>query len=113
MNQDIILKEMEGYLVVLITAPVDKGEELANFIVEKKLGACVNLVPQVSSTYWWKGKVERDREVLLIVKTSAGKFRELKEKVKEVHPYTVPEIIALPIVAGNEDYLRWIGESLE
>ena len=104
---------MEGYLVVLITVPVDRGEELADFIVENKLGACVNLVPEVRSTYWWKGNVERDREALLVVKTSAGKFRELKEKVKEVHPYTVPEIIALPIVAGNEDYLKWIEESLE
>ena len=104
---------MEGYLVVLITVPVDRGEELADFIVENKLGACVNLVPEVRSTYWWKGKVERDNEALLVVKTSAGKFRELKKKVKEVHPYTVPEIIALPIVAGNEDYLKWIEESLE
>ena len=104
---------MEGYLVVLITVPVDRGEELADFIVENKLGACVNLVPEVRSTYWWKGNVERDREALLVVKTSAGKFRELKKKVKEVHPYTVPEIIALPIVAGNEDYLKWIEESLE
>ena len=104
---------MEGYLVVLITVPVEKGEELADFIVEKKLGACVNLIPEVRSTYWWKGNIERDRESLLVIKTSMKKFGELKRKVKEVHPYTVPEIIALPIVAGNEDYLRWIEESLE
>ena len=104
---------MEGYLVVLITVPSDRGEELANLIVEEKLGACVNLVPEVRSTYWWKGKVERDRESLLVIKTSMGKFGKLKERVKEIHPYTVPEIIALPIVAGNEDYLRWIEESLE
>ena len=104
---------MEGYLVVLITVPVDKGEGLADFIVENKLGACVNLIPEVSSTYWWKGKIEKDKESLLVIKTSMKKFGELKSKVKEVHPYTVPEIIALPIVAGNEDYLRWIEESLE
>ena len=104
---------MVGYLVVFITVPVDKGEEIADFIVKNKLGACVNLVGEVRSTYWWKGKVERDRESLLVIKTSMGKFRELKEKVKEVHPYTIPEIIALPIVAGNEDYLKWIEESLE
>jgi len=103
---------MEGYLVVLITTPVDKGEEIANFIVENKLGACVNIVPEVSSVYWWKGNIERDREALLVVKTSMERFGELLRKVKEVHPYTVPEIIALPIAMGNEDYLKWIEDSL-
>jgi periplasmic divalent cation tolerance protein len=104
---------MKGYLVVLITAPVDKGEEIAEYIIENKLGACVNIVREVSSIYWWKGKVERDKESLLVVKTSSERFGHLLEGVKKVHPYTVPEIIALPIVAGNEDYLRWIEESLE
>ncbi len=99
--------------MVLITVPTDRGEELASFIVENKLGACVNVVPEVSSIYWWKGEIERDRESLLVVKTSAERFGELMKKVKEVHPYTVPEIVALPIVAGNPDYLRWIEESLE
>jgi len=103
---------MKGYLVVFITAPVDKGEELASFIIDSKLGACVNLVKEVDSTYWWKGKVEKDKECLLIVKTSGERFGRLLEEVKKKHPYTVPEIIALPIVAGNEDYLNWIEESL-
>lgn len=104
---------MNGYYVVLITVPVDKGEELANFIVENKLGACVNVVPEVKSVYWWKGNIEKDKEALLVVKTSSEKFKELLEKVKGVHPYTVPEIIALPIVAGNPDYLNWIEDSLK
>lgn len=104
---------MNGYYVVLITAPVDKGEELANFIIESKLGACVNVVKEVNSIYWWKGNIERDKESLLIVKTSASKFKELVERVKEKHPYTVPEIIALPIVGGNPDYLSWIDDSLK
>jgi periplasmic divalent cation tolerance protein len=104
---------MNGYIVVLITVPPEKAEELAGEIISGKLGACVNIVPEVNSIYWWKGKIERDKESLLVVKTSAEKFRELKERVKNLHPYTVPEIIALPIVAGNEDYLEWIEESLE
>lgn len=104
---------MNGYFVVFITVPVDKGEELASFIIENKLGACVNVVREVSSIYWWKGNIERDKESLLIVKTSAYKFNELIEKVKEKHPYTVPEIIALPIVGGNLDYLNWIDDSLK
>ena len=103
---------MKGYLVVLITAPQDKGQELADFIINSKLGACVNLVSEVDSIYWWKGNVEKDKECLLIVKTSAERFGRLLEEVKSRHPYTVPEIIALPIIAGNEDYLKWIEESL-
>ena len=104
---------MNGYYVVLITTPVEKGEEIANFIIENKLGACVNIVREVSSIYWWKGNVERDKESLLVVKTSVSKFEELIGKVKEIHPYTVPEIIALPIVGGNPDYLAWIDDSLK
>ncbi len=101
------------HAVVLITAPVEKGEEIANFIIENRLGACVNVVPKVNSTYWWKGKVERDEEALLVVKTSLKNFGRLKERVKEIHPYSVPEIIALPIIEGNEEYLGWIDESLK
>jgi periplasmic divalent cation tolerance protein len=100
------------YVVVLITTPTDKGLELANHIVENKLGACVNVVPEVNSIYWWKGNIERDRESLLVIKTSVQKLEELIKEVKKVHPYTVPEIIALPILGGNEDYLRWIDDSL-
>ena len=103
---------MKGYLMVFITTPVDKGEEIANLIIENKLGACVNVVREVSSVYWWKGNIEKDKEALLVVKTSFSKFGDLKEKVKDIHPYTVPEIVALPIVGGNEDYLNWIDESL-
>ncbi len=103
---------MEGYCVVLITAPTQEGEKIAQEIVSRKLGACVNVVQEVSSIYWWKGNIERDKESLLVVKTSVGKLRELIDSVKELHSYTVPEIVALPIVAGNEDYLKWIEESL-
>ncbi len=101
------------YCVVFITAPVEKAKEIATFIVENKLGACVNVVKEVNSLYWWEGKMEDDKEGLLIVKTTFQKFPELKEKVKKVHPYCVPEIVALPIVAGNEEYLKWVDESLQ
>ncbi|MCS7232878.1 MAG: divalent-cation tolerance protein CutA [Synergistetes bacterium] len=101
---------MEGYYVIFITVPKDKSQEVADFIVREKLGACVNIVEEVNSIYWWKGKIEKDKESLLIVKARAARFKELLYKVKAIHPYTVPEIIALPIVAGNPDYLRWIEE---
>ena len=103
---------MEGYIVVFITAPKDKGIEIARSIVEKRMGACVNIVAQVNSIYWWKGNIEEDEESLLIVKTTAEKFGELKDFVKGIHPYTVPEIIALPILSGNEEYLRWMDENI-
>jgi len=101
-----------AYRVILITTPTDKGEELARFLVENKLAACVNVVNRVKSIYWWQGKIEEDSESLLIVKTSEDKVDELITKVKQVHPYTVPEIIALEIKEGNPDYLKWIDESL-
>lgn len=103
---------MDRYYVVFITAPKDRALEIAETIVYGKLGACVNIVEEVSSIYWWKGSVERDKESLLIVKTTLSKFEELILKVKSIHPYTVPEIIALPIVSGNPDYLKWIEESV-
>ncbi len=102
-----------GYVVVLITAPVEKASEIATFLVEKELAACVNVIEQVHSTYWWMGKIENDAESLLIAKTKSELFKKLVEEVKKVHPYEVPEIIALPVVDGNEDYLRWIDESLK
>jgi len=104
---------MKGYCVIFITTPAGEGERIASLIVEKKLGACVNVVKDISSLYWWKGNIEKDSESLLVVKTSLEKLPQLTEEVKKVHPYTVPEIIALPIIGGNEDYLNWIDESLK
>jgi Uncharacterized protein involved in tolerance to divalent cations len=85
---------------------------LAKLLVEKKLAACVNVVKGLRSFYWWKGKIEEDDEELLIIKTSREAYGELEKQIKENHPYTVPEIIALPIILGNPDYLAWIDESL-
>ncbi|MCE4614309.1 MAG: divalent-cation tolerance protein CutA [Desulfurococcales archaeon] len=99
-------------IVVFITAPRDKAEELSRKLVEEKLAACVNIVNKVDSIYWWEGKVERDSESLLVLKTELGLLGKLAKKVKELHPYEVPEIIALPIIGGNPDYLKWISDSL-
>jgi len=105
---------MGEYIVVFITYPYDEGnkeKELARKLVENKLAACVNIVKEINSIYFWQGKIEDDRESLLIVKTKKSLFEELKNFVKENHPYCVPEIIAMPIILGNEDYLNWIDES--
>jgi len=82
-------------------------------VVEKKLAACANIVAGVDSIYRWKGKVERAREVLVVMKTTVGRLRELEREVKRMHSYDVPEFIVLPIVAGSREYLKWIAENTQ
>jgi periplasmic divalent cation tolerance protein len=99
------------HLVVFITAPDLKiGEEIAGGLLKQKLAACVNLTP-VHSTFNWEGKASQEDEVLLIVKTRADLFEDhLVPAVQALHPYEVPEIIALPVVMGSTSYLNWIEE---
>jgi len=101
------------HCVIFITCPnLEEGRGLARGLVEEKLAACVNVVHNLESIYWWQGKIESSAEVLLIVKTSQSKWEALQHWVKSHHSYTVPEIIALPILEGNLAYLAWIGESV-
>jgi periplasmic divalent cation tolerance protein len=101
-----------NYAIVLITTPKEKAKDIARFIVEEKLGACVNIVSKVESIYWWKGQIETSEESLLIVKTLKEKIVLLIEKVKAIHPYTIPEIISVDIETGIESYLKWIEDSI-
>ncbi|MEB2837100.1 MAG: divalent-cation tolerance protein CutA [Desulfurococcales archaeon] len=94
--------------VVLVTAPPSEAERLARALVERRLAACVNVVPGLRSVYWWEGRVEEAEESLLIIKTSGSALDSLLEAVKELHPYEVPEAIALPVEAGLGDYLEWV-----
>jgi periplasmic divalent cation tolerance protein len=98
------------FIVVLITVPsLEVGERIAASLLEKKLAACVNILPGVTSIYTWKGAVQKDQEQMLLVKTRAELFQErLVPAVEALHPYEVPEIIALPLVLGSPDYLDWI-----
>jgi len=80
-------------------------------VVEKKLAACANIVNGVESIYRWKGRVEREREVLVLMKTTVRRLRELEREVNRVHSYDVPEFIVLPIVAGSREYLKWVKEN--
>ena len=100
------------YIIVLITTPnQETSEMIANTLLEKKLVACVNLVGSILSFYTWEGEINRDEEMLLIVKSRAELFEsELIPAVQAVHPYDIPEIIALPIFMGSEDYLAWIDD---
>ncbi|MBT9171529.1 MAG: Divalent-cation tolerance protein CutA [Actinobacteria bacterium] len=101
---------MENIVVFVTTSSEDEAANIARALVEGRLAACVNIVRNLRSIYRWQGKVEDESEVLMIVKTQRSLFDTLCKKVKELHSYTVPEIIALPIVEGSEDYLKWLKE---
>ena len=96
-------------LVVLVTCPTRaSGRRLAEVLVSRRLAACVNLLPGVESTFCWKGKRERCRETLLLIKTTTTRFEALRRAVLRLHPYDVPEVIALPVGAGHAPYLEWV-----
>jgi len=104
---------MSGYLVVFVTCPtVASAKQLAKTLVHKRLAACVNIVPNVQSLFWWEGRVDQAREALLLIKTTTRRFASLRQAVRALHPYEVPEVIAIPIQRAHQPYLRWITESL-
>ncbi len=90
---------------------VHKAQQLATALVSGKLAACVNIIPSVWSVYHWQGTVEKAVENLLIIKTSEGRLDELMDRLRELHPYDLPEIIALPVETGLPEYLKWVVES--
>ena len=100
---------MTDALVVLVTTPSpDRAAEIARALVEERLAACGNVVPGLRSIYRWEGEVHDDAEALLVLKVPAARVRELSDRVVALHPYEVPEVIALPVEAGNARYLEWI-----
>lgn len=102
----------DEHLVVLCTAP-DRptARSLAEMLVNERLAACVNIVPELLSVYRWEGRAETDSELLLIIKTRRGRYAALEEHLRQQHPYELPEIIAVPITAGLAGYLNWIDSS--
>lgn len=104
---------MEEFLVVYVTVgSADEGERVARALVEERLAACVNRVGPVRSVYRWQGKIEQSEEELLIIKTKRDLFERLRTRVQELHSYSVPEILALPVLQGSEPYLKWLGQQL-
>jgi periplasmic divalent cation tolerance protein len=96
-------------IIVLVTAGSEvEAHKIAKLLVKEKKAACVNIVPGVDSLFRWKGKIDSARESLLLVKTRASVFSEIISLIKETHSYEVPEIIALPIISGSEEYLKWL-----
>lgn len=100
-------------MVVLCTAPSkEAAQKIADTLISKKLCACANIVSGVLSTFFWQGEVCSEEEVLLIIKTSGSLYEALEQTIKEIHPYDLPEIIALPIVAGSKECLEWVDKSV-
>jgi len=104
---------MTDALVVITTAETkEDAGRLAHLLVERELAACVQVLPQITSVYRWQGRVEQAAETLLLIKTTRAAFPRLEAAIKENHPYQTPEIIALPVEAGSNDYLDWLAASI-
>ncbi len=104
---------MQEFIVVYVTVgSAEEGKRLAHALVEERLAACVNRLASVQSVYRWQGKVEQSEEELLVIKTRRELFARLEKRVRVLHSYSVPEIIALPVIEGSEGYLAWLSEQV-
>jgi len=101
----------EKYIQILTTVEKKKdAEKIAKIIAEKRLAGCIQIIGPITSTYWWEGKLEKSKEYLLAIKTRKELYKEVEKEIKKVHPYKVPEIIAIPIIEGSEEYLKWLSK---
>ena len=107
------MKSAAGFVLVLVTAPDLKvARKLAQAALKVRLIACANILPRVESHYWWRGKIERSGEVLIVMKTTRAKLAALEKVVIANHPYDTPEFIVLSLAGGNTRYLQWLGDSI-
>jgi len=104
---------MSYVMVVVTTANREEAMKIANNLLQERLIACANIVGPVSSLFWWKEKIEEAEEFLVFMKTRGEHFEELSERVRALHSYEVPEVLALPIIKGLASYLEWLGASLQ
>jgi len=107
------LEQFADIVVFITTANAEEAQRIASLLLNERKAACINIVPRVSSRFWWQGKLESAEESLLIVKTKASVLDEIVSLVKEHHRYDVPEVIALPIIGGNQDYLEWMSKEVK
>lgn len=101
---------MEAVVILITASSIDEARKIGNTLMEERLIACVNIIPQVESIFYWQEKVCNEKEALMIIKTRKSLIADIIKKVKSIHSYSVPEIIALPIISGSEDYLKWVGD---
>jgi len=105
------MSESEPLAVLMTAASAEEAGRIAEMLVQKKLAACVQLLPEMKTVYVWKGEVLREKEILIIAKTTGSNFEALEREVRALHSYETPEIIALPIVRGSQPYLEWLVRS--
>lgn len=99
----------DGCIIVLVTVPDHNvARKISETILAARLAACVNILPGVQSMYWWEGKIADEQEVLLMMKTTEARYDSLSQTIKSVHPYEVPEILAVPILNGLPQYIEWV-----
>jgi|SRR6266850_2487199 len=103
----------EAIVVLITTANTEDASRLAEMLVSQCLAACVQILPEIQSVYRWQGKIERQPEVLVIVKTTKSSFEKLEREVRAIHSYETPEIVALPLTAGSAPYLEWLGSNVK
>jgi len=103
----------DDYRLVLVTCPNDRADDLANILVGESLCACVNILANIRSVYRWQGEITSDEESLLVMKTMGKIYDRLEARIKEIHPYDVPEIICLKIERGSQSYLDWLSRSIQ
>ena len=105
---------LEKYLLVLVTVSSEnEGQRIGETLVKEGLAACTNLVPRVKSIFKWKGEICKEDEILMLIKSKESLFEKLKNRVIDLHSYDVPEVIAIPIIFGSADYLRWMEKMLK
>jgi periplasmic divalent cation tolerance protein len=104
--------DAENIVVFVTTICVEEAQKIAGLLLSQKKVACVNIIKEAESMFWWKGKIETTQESLMIIKTQTSKLEDIVGIVKSIHSYELPEIIAMPIVGGSAEYLNWVGHEV-
>ena len=103
-----------SYIIVLVTTcNKEEGLKIANTLLKERIIACANIIEKVTSLFWWKGKIDSEEEVILIMKSHQRLFNKLSVRVKKLHSYEIPEILAFPIIEGSKSYLNWMKKNIE
>ena len=104
----------KNFIVAMVTCSSSReAKKIAGSLLDKRLVACANIIPGIGSRFWWKGKIESAREVLVMMKTKKENFKKIENEVKKLHSYEVPEIISVPIVGGSKEYINWINKEVK
>ena len=107
------LGKAKRFVVVMVSCPtLPVARRITRHILGRRLAACVNIIPGIESNFWWQGKIDRCREHLLIIKTADSHFQKLKQAIIAIHPYEIPEVLALSLASGHTPYLEWVLENL-